>query len=53
VGRRKINFDTASERTKRMKTQNVRAKRSSDELCYAVQISLQASDETDAVESVK
>lgn len=38
VSRPKVNFDTASERTKRMKTQNVMAERFSDELCYADQL---------------
>jgi len=43
VGRPKISFDLASDRTKRMKTQHLRASSSTDELCHAAHMSLRAS----------
>lgn len=49
VDRQKVSFDSASGRTKWMKTQDLRAKSFIDELCYAAHMGLGASGETDTI----
>lgn len=53
VGKPKIGFDSESERTKRMKTQDLRAQCSTNELCYATHMRLHASGNTDSANLMK
>lgn len=53
IDRPEISFDSASERTKRTKTQHLKANHSSDELFYAAQMSLRTLGKTDVANLVK